>query len=123
MYNRLNYSANLVAANLLYAQPNNEKYLQYGIDPCKENQQRDGINGLPSDILIEIFSKLTLKCLSNINSVSKRWSVIENDRLYTLIFLSCIEGKQIFTDIFSELNNYFIDVFPKSTKDLKVLLQ
>lgn len=123
MNNIGNYSADLIVANLLYAQPNNEKHLRYACDLYDENQQRDAIIALPGEILYKIFSMLTLTSLNSINLVSRRWHVIENDRLITIAFLACIEGRQIFIDIFAEFKTYFNLFFPSNLEQLSKFLK
>lgn len=87
------------------------------------NNEKDGINGMPGEVLYKIFSDLPLQFLASVNLVSKRWNIIENNRLITLVFFSCIEGKKVFIHLLEEFESYFDMFFPKNFENLTEFLK
>ncbi len=82
------------------------------------SDEKKGINGLPGEVLYKIFSDLPLHSLASVNSVSKRWKTIEDNRLITLVFLSCLEGKKVFIELLYVFETYFNMFFPVNSEQL-----
>ena len=110
----MNNTADCVALKLQSNQ------FQFAKDPV--SHEREGINVLPGEILYKIFSDLPLQSLASVNSASKRWNKIENNRLIRLIFLSCIEGKKVFIKLLNEFETYFNMFFPENIEQLTEFL-